>query len=126
MENYKVTKFSATSHIELSFLMKQLNRDKSEFGNCLNDFKIISELGHGTYGIAYKVTALKQPGAIFVLKKIPISHLDPKQQRDALIEVQILRKLSHPYIIKYYTSFIEDDSLFILMEHAAGGDLYTV
>ena len=32
----------------------------------------------------------------------------------------------HPNIIKYYKSFVENDSLHILMEYASRGDLYKV
>lgn len=32
----------------------------------------------------------------------------------------------HPNVIKYYTSFVENDSLHILMEYASRGDLYKV
>ena len=110
----------------IAYLVKELRVTQSEYGNCLKDFKIIEELGRGSYGIAYKVEALKHTDLICVLKKIHIKHIQPKQQREALREVLILRKLSHPYIIRYYTSFIEEDCLYILMEYAAGGDLYKV
>lgn len=120
-----MNKGRSASKLELACLMKELSRDQSEYGNVLSDFKVLSELGRGAYGVAYQVRSLKQ-GATFVLKKIPISHLNPRQQKEALFEVQILRRLKHPNIIKYYTSFIEDESLFILMEYASGGDLYTV
>lgn len=32
----------------------------------------------------------------------------------------------HPNVIKFYTSFVENDSLHILMEYAPKGDLYKV
>lgn len=32
--------------------------------------------------------------------------------------------LHHPHIIQFYTSFIESDNLYILMEYAQKGDLY--
>jgi NIMA (never in mitosis gene a)-related kinase len=47
-----------------------------------------------------------------------------KHQEAAVKEVQILRKLKHPHIIKYYTSFVEDHALHIVMEYAESGDLY--
>ena len=46
-----------------------------------------------------------------------------KHQKEALKEAQILRKIKNQYIIKYYTSFVEGDSLHIVMEFADGGDL---
>jgi serine/threonine protein kinase len=49
--------------------------------------------------------------------------MKPKHQKDALKEAQILRKLKHKNIIKYYTSFVENECLYIIMEYADGGDL---
>ena len=107
-------------------IMQEIKDTQSEYGNTLRDFKIIAELGRGSYGIVYKVQATKDNSRVYVLKKILMQHLKPKHQREALQEVLILRKLVHPHIIRYYTSFIESECLYILMEYAAGGDLYMV
>ena len=89
------------------------------------DFEIVSELGRGSYGVVYKVKSRKN-GTIFALKKIPINHMKPKNQRESLQEMLILKKLSHPNIIRYYSSFIEFECLYILMEFGAGGDLQSM
>lgn len=39
-------------------------------------------------------------------------------------EAQIMSRLSHENIIKFYTSFLEDKFLYILMEYASKGDLF--
>jgi len=39
-------------------------------------------------------------------------------------EAQIMSSLTHPNIIKFYTSFVEDDNLHIVMEYASKGDMY--
>lgn len=41
-------------------------------------------------------------------------------------EAYIMSQLDHPNIIKFYTSFLEGENLFILMEYASQGDLYQV
>jgi len=111
------------THTEVMTFMKELKETNiSQYGNTLNDFIILSELGHGSYATVFKVQS-KLTKTVYVLKKIPIKHLKPKHQHDALQEVKLLRKLSHPNIIRYYTSFIESEYLYILMEYAAGGDL---
>ena len=38
-------------------------------------------------------------------------------------EVQLLKNLDSPNIVKHYASFIENDYLNIIMEFADGGDL---
>ena len=38
-------------------------------------------------------------------------------------EVELLKKLDHPNIVKYYKSFSEDNKLYIIMEYFDNGDL---
>lgn len=87
----------------------------------LSDFTLKGELGRGSYGVVFKARS-KQDGGLFVLKQIPMSNA--KLEKEALKEVQILRQLSHPNIIKYHGSFTERGSLYIVMEYAEGGDLH--
>lgn len=99
--------------------------DKDNMGNTMNDFKIINELGKGSYGVVYKVKSNKDD-QIYVVKKIELKNLKPKNKKEAFQEVQLLRQLNHHHMIKYYNSFIENNSLFIVMEYAEGGDLQQV
>lgn len=99
--------------------------DKDNVGNTMSDFKIINELGKGSYGVVYKVKS-NRDDQIYVIKKIELKNLKPKNKKEAFQEVQLLRQLSHHNMIKYYNSFIENDSLFIVMEYAEGGDLQQV
>jgi NIMA (never in mitosis gene a)-related kinase len=63
---------------------------------------------------------------IYALKKISLSNLSVKQKNDALREVQIMQKLNHSSIIKYIDSFLDGNTLAIVMEYAEGGDLNRV
>ena len=94
-------------------------------GNNLLDFKILEELGKGSYGIVYKVRSLINKKE-YVIKKIDLKILNAKHRKESLQEVQLLKRLSHPNMIKYYNSFLEKDILFIVMEYAEGGDLQKV
>ena len=87
------------------------------------DYIIQKELGRGSFGVAYLSLQVSTQTHV-VLKRINIGHLHPKYQQVALREVEILKKLDHPNIIKYYCSFIEDSTLSIITEYAEGGDLY--
>jgi serine/threonine protein kinase len=94
-------------------------------GQTLSDFKILSELGKGSYGTVFKAQSLINMKE-YVIKKINIKHLKPKHQREAQKEVQILKRVQHSNIIRYYSSFTEEDCLYIIMEYAEGGDLQMV
>ena len=67
-------------------------------------------------------------GQPFVLKVIPLSALSESERLSALGEVETLKRLgrpkSHPFIVRYRESFLQQDALHIVMQHCAGGDLH--
>ena len=98
---------------------------EASVGSRLSDFEIIKQLGKGSYGTVYVVRS-KLDNNTYVMKKMELNHLKESQQKECYREVSILRKVSHPNIIKYYSSFLENESLCIIMEYAELGDLYTL
>lgn len=102
---------------------KWIDVKTSKIGNRLSDFKIISYVGKGSFGSVYKVKSVVDH-KIYILKKISkLSTLKKSHQDAAVKEVIILKKLNHPHIIKYVTSFVEWDCLYIIQEWAESGDL---
>lgn len=91
-------------------------------GCCVADFHEFSQLGRGAYGTCYRVRS-RLDGKVYAMKKINARFMDDKQQRRALDEVKLLKRVSHPHIIEHHNSFFEDSSLHIIMEYAEGGDL---
>lgn len=83
---------------------------------------IVKELGRGTSGVVYQVQS-QADGTYKVVKTVDLSSLSYPKQQQASKEVDILRRIDHPHIIKYYSSIIMDQVLYILMEYASGGDL---
>ena len=104
----------------------QRNKEvKETVGTKISDFKLLKELGKGSYGTIYTVKSYIDDN-IYVMKKMELNHLKEKQQKECYREVSILRKVSHPNIIKYYSSFLEKENLYIIMEYAEMGDLYSL
>jgi NIMA (never in mitosis gene a)-related kinase len=78
----------------------ELNDDYAKTIGCsLADYKILNELGKGSYGVIYKVHSLVDNN-IYVIKKMELKHMKEKQQKESWKEVMILKKVSHPNIIK--------------------------
>ena len=103
--------------------MKQ--RDESWLLRSNSNLQILETLGSGAFGVIYKVKCIPS-GNIYALKKVSLSGLSIPQQREALKEVVILGKVSHPNIITYVTSFLEKSSLNLIIQYAPGGDLLKV
>ena len=90
----------------------------------LNNFEIIRKLGEGAFSCVYKVHR-KSDGQTYALKKVKLGNLNMKEKENALNEIRIMASFSHPNIIAYKESFIDESSntLCIVMELAEGGDL---
>ena len=105
--------------------LNDFRKNEASVGSRLSDFEIVKQLGKGSYGTVYVVRS-KLDMNTYVMKKMELNHLKESQQKECYREVSILRKVSHPNIIKYYSSFLENESLCIIMEYAELGDLYTL
>ncbi|XP_027752966.1 serine/threonine-protein kinase Nek11 [Empidonax traillii] len=88
-------------------------------------YTIQRKLGNGSFGSVYLVSdrKAKQGEELKVLKEISIGDLKPNETVEANLEAQLLSKLDHPAIVKFYASFVERDSFCIITEYCEGGDL---
>jgi len=86
-------------------------------------YKRRSLLGKGAYGAAYLVQDREEPSVQYAAKEIQLEHLSHQEREVALAESELLRKVSHPNIVAYVASYLEDSKLHIVMEYAERGDL---
>jgi serine/threonine protein kinase len=68
-------------------------------GAKISDFKILSELGRGSYGVVYKVLSQINKN-MYCIKKMDLKHMKEKQQKEAWKEAMILKKVNHVNVIK--------------------------
>ncbi|CAL5990901.1 Kinase [Hexamita inflata] len=88
----------------------------------LSKFQYIKLLGIGGFGTVIKVQRQKDQ-KIYAMKEIHGSNgLFSEQQLD---EVRFLASFCHSNILTYYESFIQANKLYIIMEYADKGDLYS-
>ena len=84
----------------------------------------IKSIGKGSFGQVYLVRRNNDTSSkMFVMKEVRLAGLPPKELSAAKAEVAALKKVSHPHIIKYEDSLVQDETLCIVMEYAAGKDL---
>ena len=56
--------------------------------------------------------------------QIPIEQMSSADRHSILTEIKVLSMLHHPNVIEYYENFLQDKSMIIVMEFAAGGTLF--
>ena len=91
-------------------------------GSQLSDFTIIKELGKGNFGSVYLVTS-KLTKKVYALKEIKREMYNDEQRLEVEKEIRLLKDLNHPHVIKYFTSFIENENFYIVIEYINGGSL---
>lgn len=87
-------------------------------------YSAIKILGKGGFGQAYLIFNA-QSQSYFVAKHVNMSTMSSKQRKEAHNEIHVLQQLHHPNIVKYVEFCEEHPHLYIVMEYADGGDLYT-
>lgn len=90
-----------TGFLSLKSTSEELEPEKINF----KSFQILRILGAGAFGKVY-LARKKSSSFIYALKVLKKAHLINKNQaRYAISEVNILKKMSHPFILKLYCSF---------------------
>jgi len=89
-----------------------------------NQYEVLDVIGTGSFGKVCKVRRLADK-AILVWKEINFGEMTEKEKGQLVAEVNILRELKNPFIVRYHDRIIDKASttIYIIMEHCSGGDL---
>nr|CCC93275.1 unnamed protein product [Trypanosoma congolense IL3000] len=90
----------------------------------MEDYVQVRVLGKGSFGSAWLVRR-RSDNMKFVAKEVRLAGLRPAERDSAKREIDLLRTLNHPNITRYVDHFEYRGALYIVMEYADGGDLYT-
>ena len=97
--------------------------DDNEMGNNLEDFEILQILGKGSYGFVAKIRSLKN-NKIYAMKQIDLTKVGTEKEKQLCRqEIDLLNQLNHNNINKYYKSFLDGETLYIIMEFMDNGDI---
>ncbi|EMG50749.1 sepH Cytokinesis protein sepH [Candida maltosa Xu316] len=113
-------KHQRASSFKISVTPAQKLEDKNLSKNALGDFKLGPLVGNGAFASVYRAINLKT-NKVIAIKQI---RLEPGQDVATLMgEIDLLKILNHPNIVKYHGFIKTHDSLNVLLEYCEGGSL---
>ncbi|XP_054617950.1 serine/threonine-protein kinase Nek2 [Dunckerocampus dactyliophorus] len=90
----------------------------------VGDYEVLHTIGSGSYGKCQKIRR-KSDGKVLVWKQLDYGTMAESEKQMLVSEVNLLRELKHPNIVRYYDRIIDrtNTTLYIVMEYCQGGDL---
>lgn len=89
-----------------------------------DEYKIwMDQMGKGAFGEVRKALHLES-GVYRAIKIIYKEQMIPEDHKKILNEIEILKKLDHPNIVKIYEYFEDTKFIYIVMELVTGGELF--
>jgi NIMA (never in mitosis gene a)-related kinase 2 len=90
----------------------------------MDKYETLEQVGKGSFGAVTKIKR-KSDGKILVWKEISYGKMREKEKQQLVSEVNILRELRHPHIVKYYDRIVDkaNAKIYIVMEYCEKGDL---
>jgi len=95
--------------------------------SAMDNYEPLEVIGSGSFGVIRKVRR-KSDGKILARKEIDYRKMTDKEKRQLVAEVNILRDLRHPNIVRYYERCVDKENclIYIIMEFCEGGDLSSI
>lgn len=88
----------------------------------MDKYEVLRKLGSGSFGEVMLIKK-KESGHQYALKSVVLEE-DKERLDDSLLEIDLLKIMDHPYVMKMYDDFRIDKKVFLVLEYANGGDMF--
>lgn len=109
--------------METSLKIKASNFVSQHAGKLRDHYRIGKMLGSGAFG-EVRVCVHRESGAQRAVKVLRKSHMDEDEKRMFFNEINILKDLDHPNILKMYEFFEDEKRYYIVTDICKGGELF--
>ena len=97
----------------------QINKE-----NIYDVYDFCGKISSGYYGKVEKACFKGDPSKFYAVKIISKANLSKKNLTNLICEIQVLAKLDHPNIVKYYETYDDEKNFNLVMELCEGGELF--
>ncbi|KAL3487118.1 cytokinesis protein sepH [Aspergillus germanicus] len=91
----------------------------------LKDFQLGDCLGRGAFGSVYRALNWNT-GETVAVKQIKLADLPKSELRVIMLEIDLLKNLDHPNIVKYHGFVKSAETLNIILEYCENGSLHSI
>lgn len=91
----------------------------------LKDYQLGDCLGKGAFGSVYRALNWGT-GETVAIKQIKLANLPKSELRVIMLEIDLLKNLDHPNIVKYHGFVNTPDTLNIILEYCENGSLHSI
>ncbi|CAD8141190.1 unnamed protein product [Paramecium octaurelia] len=96
---------------------------KQKEGSIGSHYNFGKVLGQGAFGKVWKVTH-KTTGLIRAIKQIKKSSIIKEEEQRLFSEMNILKNLDHPHIVKLFELYQDENNYYLVTEYLSGGELF--
>jgi serine/threonine protein kinase len=90
------------------------------------DYEFVRDIGHGNYAKVYLGRSYETDETVAI--KSVAKHIISKNERNmvaTLQEIDVMRAIDHPNILKLYRVYEDQDTMYLVMGYAGSGELFT-
>jgi len=114
---------NGSSEVQMSVGDEPEEEDGIRYGDLPAEYRLVHKLGEGAFSAVYK--AVYEPtGRLVAIKIINKANLTGKQIANIHNEISIMKRLSHPNVLRLVDLFNNDVHCYIVLEYCDGGEIF--